>query len=138
MPTLASQVLPTVVLPIQSLCALLGSVIMPCMKWILREVQKAQLQNFELSTVSYCYNYIQCDAVTMRITMPSKSASNISTFIICPACYILFSISIIYTEYILPGKHFQSWVGSSPARYIDIDCRYINTFEKYRYQYGHF
>ena len=107
MPTLASQVLPTVVLPIQSLCALLGLVIMPCMKWILRGVQKAQLQNFELSTVSYCYNYIQCDAVTMRITMPSKSASNISTFIICPACYILFTVFLLFTQNIFCLKHIS-------------------------------
>ena len=67
----------------------------------------------------------------MHIVILSKYAPYISTYcilmhlivnrfpilliyMICTACYIFFivvaCISIIYSEYILPGKQFQSWV----------------------------
>ena len=37
---------------------------------------------------------------------------------------------------LLPSIFFSIW--TSPFRYIDIEYQYIDSFEKYWYQYGHF
>ena len=61
----------------------------------------------------------------------------------CPVCFYLPNVCALKSWSQVGTNCFKlsgQCCPHSPVRYIDIDCRYIDTFEKYRYRYwyGHF